>query len=103
MSAVLLIKPQVYLDLDELAAWIQRDSPDAALRFLEQAEATFESLSEMPGIGSPYQVRNTRLQGLRCFAVRGFPNHLVFYLPVAGGIDVIRVLHGARDIPPLLE
>ncbi len=103
MSGVLVIKPQVYLDLDELAAWIQRDSPKAALRFLDQAEATFQSLAEMPGMGSPYQVRNHRLQGLRCFAVRGFPNHLIFFLPISGGIDVVRVLHGARDIPPLLE
>ena len=103
MSGVLLIQPQVYFDLDELAAWIQNDNPQAALRFLEQADATFESLSEMPGMGSPYRVRNPRLQGLRCFSVRDFPNHLIFYLPIAGGINVVRILHGARDIPPLLE
>ena len=35
---------------------------------------------------------------MRRFLVRGFDNYLIFYLPQPGGIDVIRVLHGARDI-----
>ncbi len=39
-----------------------------------------------------------RLNGLRRFPVRGFEKYLVFYLPREAGIDVIRVLHGARDI-----
>jgi plasmid stabilization system protein ParE len=27
----------------------------------------------------------------------GFEKHLVFYRPVDGGVEVIRVLHGHRD------
>jgi toxin ParE1/3/4 len=98
-----VVRPQVYYDLDELAAWIQSDSPDAALRFLNQAEATFQALAEMPGLGGPYATQSRRLKGLRCFAVRGFPNHLIFYLPISGGVEIVRVLHGARDIAPILE
>lgn len=103
MSGILLIKPQVYLDLDELAAWIQRDNSQAALRFLEQAEATFQSLADMPGLGGPFAVKNPRLAGLRCFPIKEFPNHLVFYLPIRDGVDVVRVLHGARDLPKILN
>jgi hypothetical protein len=33
-------------DLDELAAYIQKDSPQAAMRFLEAAQATFEALAQ---------------------------------------------------------
>ena len=43
MSAKLIIRPQVYWDLDEIAAYIQKDNPQAALRFLESAEATFKA------------------------------------------------------------
>lgn len=39
-----------------------------------------------------------RLRAIRSFAVRGFPNHIIFYLKVHGGIEVLRVLHGARDL-----
>jgi toxin ParE1/3/4 len=37
--------------------------------------------------------------------LRGFPigNYIIFYRPVPDGIQVIRVLHGARDIPELFE
>jgi len=37
--------------------------------------------------------------------LRGFPvgSHLIFYRPAVDGIEVIRVLHGARDIPKLFD
>jgi len=42
------------------------------------------------------------LKGLRRFPVTDFGNYLVFYLPRRDGIEVIRVIHGARDIEVLL-
>ena len=35
--------------------------------------------------------------------VRGFEKHVIFYRPVATGIDVVRVLHAARDIEAIFE
>src|SRR5688572_22672027 len=102
MSARLLIRPQVYWDLDEIAAHIQKDNPHAAIRFIESAEATFQSLVEMPGMGGRYCVRNPRLQSLRCFPVKGFSNHLVFY-QADDPIEIIRVLHGARNVAAILR
>ena len=29
-------------------------------------------------------------------------SHLVVYRPIPGGVEVLRVLHGARDIPGIL-
>jgi plasmid stabilization system protein ParE len=42
------------------------------------------------------------LEGLRMFAVSDFEKHLVFYIERPGYIDVLRVLHGSRDIPVAL-
>ena len=36
------------------------------------------------------------------FPVSRFKAHVVFYRPVAGGIEIVRVLHGARDIDGVL-
>jgi toxin ParE1/3/4 len=83
--------------------YIGARNPDAARRFRLAAEATFAALACSPGIGAPYEVANPRLQGLRSAQVRRFRNYLIFYLPVAGGIDVIRVLHAARNIRAILE
>ena len=42
-------------------------------------------------------LRSPKLAGLRKWPVSGFDNVLVFYLPRAGGVSIVRVLHGARD------
>jgi toxin ParE1/3/4 len=83
-------------------AYIGERNPDAARRFRLAAEATFEALALSPRIGTLYPVANPRLQGIRCSRVRRFRNYLIFYRPIDGGIDVIRVLHAARDIKAIL-
>jgi toxin ParE1/3/4 len=47
--------------------------------------------------------RSPRLADLRFFPVTRFPNHLVFYRPLEDGLELVRVLHGAREIARLLE
>ena len=42
------------------------------------------------------------LRGVRVWQVRGFENYLVFYQPTQRGIEVIRLLHAARDIEGIL-
>ena len=34
--------------------------------------------------------------------VRDFEKHLVFYRPIVGGIELVRVLHSARDTSAIL-
>ena len=44
-----------------------------------------------------------RQQGGDVGRIKGFEKHLIFYRPAADGIEVIRVIHGARDIDSVLE
>lgn len=103
MSAKLVIRAQVYLDLDEIAAYIQKDNPQAAIHFLDNAEATFDSLAQMPGLGSAYVVRRAKFNDLRCFPVTAFKNYLVFYDRWDQTVEIVRVLHGARNLARLLR
>lgn len=96
------IRPRARLDVIELAVFIGRDSTLAAHRFLDAAEATFQFLAESPGSGAVYPTNNERLRGLRVFRVQGFPNHLAFYLEHDQEVEVVRVLHGARDLNAVL-
>jgi len=89
-------------DLGQLAEHIRRDNPRAALRFLKAAKSTFKQLAQMPGTGGPFETDNPELAGLRCFPISGFKRHLIFYRPVARGIEVIRVLHGSQDLDRIL-
>lgn len=90
----------------ELAAiWdtIRADRPDAADRFLDAAQRTFEQLGAMPRMGRTRKFGGSRLRGMRSFLVDGFPNYLVFYQPTPNGIHILHVYHAARDIEAIFD
>jgi toxin ParE1/3/4 len=89
-------------DLIEITVSIGRKNPTAISRFLEAAEAAFERLAEWPEMGSAQELHTSRLN-LRKWPVPGFPSYLIFYIPTDSGIIIERVVHGARDLAPLLE
>ncbi len=89
-------------DLDSIVAYLSQHSEQAALRFLDRAEYTFSLLSSYPEIGAAFPCQDAGLQGLRHFQVSGFRNYIIFYKLVPNGIEVWRVLHGARDLPKVL-
>lgn len=41
------------------------------------------------------ELRPDLAASLRCFSVRSY---VVFYTPISGGIEVVQVIHGSRDI-----
>ena len=70
---------------------------DTAERFLSSCETTFNDLANQPMIGSPLSVRNPALTGIRKWRIKGFENHLIFYLPRPDGVSIVRVLYATRD------
>lgn len=90
-------------DLIEIADYIaEHGSLAAADHFLLAAEETFTRLAAMPGSGIRYNPHHPALGDLRVTPVSGFRNYVVFYRPVEGGIRVVRLLHGARDIQRII-
>lgn len=96
-------RAQARRDLVEAIAYLAERSEQAARRFRVQAEATFGRLAALPGIGTCYEPEDPAYAELRYFPITKFPKYLVFYRPVPDGIEVVRVLHGARDIAFILE
>lgn len=70
---------------------------ETAERFLSNAETSFNELATHPMIGAALTLKNPALSGIRKWQVKGFENHLIFYLPRADGVAIVRVLHAARD------
>ena len=92
---------------EDLIAIFQRYAREAGIgvarRFRAEAEASFKRLASMPGMGTKYDADNPALGELRYFPLSaGFQIYLVFYRPMRDGIEVARVLHGARDIQGIL-
>ncbi|PSF35517.1 type II toxin-antitoxin system RelE/ParE family toxin [Aphanothece hegewaldii CCALA 016] len=96
-------RPQVIQDLIELATYIATDNLDASERFLTAAEETFQQISKLPQMGKQCQLSNPELAEIRQQAIKGFKNHLVFYRVLNSDIEIIRVLHGARDLEAILD
>jgi len=104
--ARIVVSPRADRDLDEQFAYIARDSRHAAVRFLAAAEETFEQLATMPELGARFHVSHSghsHLAGLRVWQIQGFEKYLIFYCPIEQGVEIVRVLHGARDIAAIFE
>lgn len=87
-----VIRPQALADLAEMWAYIAEDSAREADAFAARIHGEFRMLARQPRMG---RERPELLAGLRSFPVG---RYVVFYLPRSRGIEVVRVLHGARDL-----
>ncbi len=94
---------EAYRDIIEQADYLGVRSLEAAIRFVDAVEATAEFLAAWPGMGGRCRFRSPKVIGLRIWQVRGFPNHLIFYREVDDGIEIVRVLHGARNYESIFE
>ena len=84
-------------DLQDIWLFIAQDDPNAADRYIRTIISRFPTLASMPYMGREREELSARL--------RSFPvgNYVIFYRPAKDGIEVVRILHGARDFPPLFE
>jgi toxin ParE1/3/4 len=103
MKGIVRRRDRAKQDLIDIYRYLAREAGfRTASRFFIQAEATFKQLARMPGMGSRYDPENPAFGGIRFFTISRFNKYLVFYLPTSQGVDIIRVLHGSRDIDRIL-
>ncbi len=84
-------------DLESIADHIARDSPERAVDFVQALRAKCLQLADFPQrfpLVPRYEDRGVRRR------VHG--NYLIFYRAEADGVEVIHVLHGARDYATIL-
>ena len=85
-------RPLAFSDLSELWSFIAEDSEVNADRFLSKLEEKFALLATQPRMG---RLRNELMENLRSFPIE---RYIVFFVPTADGIELVRVLPAARDI-----
>ncbi len=98
------ITPKADADLDEIAdSLVDHAGLDFGLRFIAQAYRRFELLSTQPEMGWPCRVQHKQLSLARVFTMeQPFEKYLIFYQPNDLQIKILRVLHGAQDLPKRL-
>jgi toxin ParE1/3/4 len=92
-------------DIADIHLFIAVENPAAAERFLAALRLSFRTLAQWPEVGPRYQTNRAGLSGMRFWPVRRFANYLIFYRVTAGPrrLHIIRILHGARDVPQVLD
>lgn len=79
-----------------IAAYIARDKPEGARRWVERIRETCETLATQPEMG---ELRpGFGVPGCRSFRVG---NYVIFFRAAGDGIEVARVVHGSRDLHQL--
>lgn len=76
---------------------------ETALHFYGMADETFRLLLSYPRLGRATQIQNRLLADTRMFPLKHFAEFVIFYRPLGKGIEIVRVVHGARDLPRLKE
>jgi antitoxin ParD1/3/4 len=92
--------PQAADDLLDIWSFIAQDNPEAADRVEAAVFRACDLLCDSPRAG------RTRkdLTGLplRFWVVHPYPNYLIVYDPDKKPLLIVRILHGARDLPAVL-
>ena len=80
--------------------YAHRENIALAQRFTDVVKATVRLLATHPRIGKETDYEHPKLAGIRFFLVRKpFDKHLIFYRVCGSTLDIVRIVHGARDLP----
>ena len=93
-----VLTPAARADLLEIFDYISQDNPDAAHRIVDELRAAMRRLAKMPEMGHSRQ--DLAREPLRFWPVYSY---LIIYRPEQRPLQVVRVLHGSRDVRNILE
>ena len=84
-------------DLQEIWAYVAQHNLEAAIKLIKEITGKFAILRDHPHIG---REQHKLLVNLRSLVVKGY---FIFYQPFEDGVEILRVLHGSRDIESIFE
>lgn len=85
-------RPLAAADVLEIWNYIAEDSIEQADRWVDRLDEKLGLIAGQPLMG---RARSELAVDIRSFP---FGRYVVFYVPIENGIDVVRVLHSARDV-----
>jgi toxin ParE1/3/4 len=99
-----VVRPKADRDLEDQAFYYATESStELGHRFLVAAHDTFALLATQPNMGWHSRLKHSALKQLRVFRVKGFERILVLYLPLLDGVEILRVVHGSRNLQAFLR
>ena len=87
----LIVAPAARNDLTDIYVYVARDSVSAAANLHSRLLDKFTLLASHPLLG---QSEAELSPNLRSFSLG---NYVIYFYPLSDGVEIARVLHGARD------
>lgn len=97
MARYLLTEPAT-ADLQEIKDYIAQDSVSASRKIIGELKKAIRGLAEMPGKG--HNREDLTEQAVFFWPVN---NYLIVYRPETNPLEVVRVIHGRRDLEEILK
>ncbi|MEH2171210.1 MAG: type II toxin-antitoxin system RelE/ParE family toxin [Nostoc sp.] len=97
MISLYFLSTQATQDLQEINDYLFAGNPDVADKLLTLITQKLDTLAKFPSMG---RRRDKLLPTLHSFPV---DDYLIFYRPIAEGIEVVRVVSGYRDLEALFS
>ena len=84
-------------DLEDIVYYVSEYSLPSAEKTVKELVKKFNLLAQNPQMGVS---RDNYILGMRTFPHK---DYVIFYFPTENGIEIYRVIHGARNIDDLFE
>jgi plasmid stabilization system protein ParE len=91
------LTPRARRDLFEIWDYIANDNPTAADRIEQAVFNAFDLLAESPLAG--HTRKEVTALPLRFWVLQPYANYFIVYDPIKKPIQIVRILHAARDLP----
>ena len=103
MRRQLVIHPRADLDTLECFAYLAKHNSSAAKRFLDSIEQLLPKIAAKPEDGHRYLNAKRTDDDWRYVRVPGFKKYMLFYRLTSTQIEVVRIVHGARDMESIFR
>lgn len=99
MSRRYVVRPAADRDIDEISGYLEENAGiDISLQFISEVYAAFALLATQPEMGWRLKSRFANHE-VRVFRVSSrFSDYLILYHLCFGRLEIVRVVHGSRDL-----
>ena len=97
MAKTPILSEEAVSDLEEIWIYIASQSIRNADNFLDQLYNKCIEISELSGIG---RKRDELFPGMLSLA---YKKYVIFFMRNRHEVQIVRILHGARDLPKIFE
>lgn len=95
--AIVEFSPLAEKDLEDIIVYISEHNLLSAQKTVKELIKKFRLLAENPKLG---RLRDEYILGMRSFP---YKDYVIFYFPIENGIEIYRVVHGAKKIDDLFD